>query len=252
MLALTLAVLLQPTSPAPGTITTVAGTGEKGFGGDGGPATKAKLDQPFDVALDRAGNLYFSDTFNHRVRRVDAKTGTITTVAGSGTKGFAGDGRKATDASLNEPYGVELDAHGNLFIVDRLNYCVRRVDAKSGTISTVAGTGGESGFGGDGGPATAALLREPNGLCLDGKGKLYVADVADQRVRVVDLKAGVIATLAGNGKKVSAGDGGPLKDATFAGPRAVAVGPDGSLYVVEREGNGVRRIDFAAGTIARF
>src|SRR5205814_1857463 len=95
--------------PAPGTITAVAGTGEKGFAGDGGPATKAKLDQPFDVALDKSGNLYFSDTFNHRIRRVDAKTGTITTVAGSGAKGFAGDGGKATDASLNEPYGVELD-----------------------------------------------------------------------------------------------------------------------------------------------
>src|SRR5437868_10822485 len=165
-------------------ITTTVGTGEKGFAGDGGPATSALLNGPFDVAFDRAGNLYFSDTFNHRIRRVDAKTGVITTVAGNGTKAFAGDGGKATDASLNEPYGVELDADGNLFIVDRLNYCVRRVDAKSGTISTVAGTGGESGFGGDGGPATAALFRAPNGLCLDGKGQLYVADVADHRVRV--------------------------------------------------------------------
>src|SRR5579885_1012820 len=99
MLLLALLVLLQPAGPAPGTITTVAGTGEKGFAGDGGPATRAKLDQPFDVALDRGGNLYFSDTFNHRVRRVDARTRTITTVAGSGRKGFAGDGGKATDAS---------------------------------------------------------------------------------------------------------------------------------------------------------
>jgi streptogramin lyase len=251
MLSIVLALTLGG-DPAPGTITAFAGTGEKGFAGDGGPATKAQLNQPFDVAFDRAGNLYFSDTFNHRIRRVDAKTGTITTVAGNGTKGFSGDGGKATDASLDEPYGIELDADGNLFIVDRLNYCVRRVDAKTGTISTVVGTGGKSGFGGDGDPATAALLREPNGICLDGKGKLYVADVADQRVRVVDLKTGVIGTLAGNGKRVSAGDGGPYKDATFAGPRAVAVGPDGSLYVVEREGNGVRRIDFAAGTITRF
>src|SRR5437773_2623248 len=120
MLALMLALTLSA-DPAPGTITAFAGTGEKGFAGDGGPATKAQLNQPFDVAFDRAGNLYFSDTFNHRIRKVDAKTGTITTVAGNGTKGFSGDGGKATDASLNEPYGVALDADGNLFIVDRLN-----------------------------------------------------------------------------------------------------------------------------------
>lgn len=251
MLALLLALTLGA-DPAPGTITAHAGTGEKGFAGDGGPATKARLNQPFDVAFDRAGNLHVSDTFNHRVRKVDAKTGTITTVAGNGTKGFAGDGGKATDASLNEPYGIELDADGNLFIVDRLNSCIRRVDAKTGVITTVAGTGGKSGYGGDGGPATAALFREPNGIGLDGKGKLYIADVADQRVRVVDLNTGTITTAAGNGKKISAGDGGPLKDATFAGPRAVAVGPDSSLYVVEREGNSVRRIDLAAGTITRF
>src|SRR6478752_4689917 len=137
-------VTLLGNDPA-STITAFAGTGEKGFAGDGGPATGAKLDQPFDVAFDKAGNLYLSDTFNHRIRRVDAKTGIITTVAGNGKKGFSGDGGKATDASLNEPYGIELDADGNLFIVDRLNYCVRKVDAKTAFISTVAGTGGKAG-----------------------------------------------------------------------------------------------------------
>jgi len=247
MFALFLALAAPPPS-----ITAVAGMGEKGFGGDGGPAVAARLDQPFDVAFDRAGNLYFSDTFNHRVRKVDAKSGVITTVAGNGKKAFAGDGGPATDAALNEPYGVALDAAGNLFVVDRLNSCVRRVDATTGTIRTVAGTGGKAGFAGDGGPGDKALLREPNGVCLDGKGKLYVADVADQRVRVVDLKTGRIDTLAGTGVKASAGDGGAFTDATFAGPRAVAVGPDGALYVVEREGNGVRRIDFTTGKITRF
>ena len=149
------------------TISAFAGTGEKGFDGDGGPATAAKLDQPFDVAFDRAGHLYFSDTFNHRIRKVDAKTGTISTAAGSGKKGFGGDGAKATDAMLNEPYGIEFDADNNLFIVDRLNYCIRKVDAKSGNILTIAGTGGKAGYGGDGGPATRAGFKEPNGLCLD-------------------------------------------------------------------------------------
>lgn len=250
MLPIVLLFTTLSADPAP-TITSPVGTGKKGFAGDGGPAAKAELDQPFDVAFDKAGNLYFSDTNNHRVRKVDAKTGTVSTVAGNGKKAFAGDGGKATDASLNEPYGIELDAAGNLFIVDRLNYCVRKVDA-SGTITTVAGTGGKSGFAGDGGAANAALLVEPNGTCLDGKGKLYIADVAGHRVRVVDLKSGKIDTLLGTGKGASTGDGGPLKDAQTLGPRAVAVGPDGKLYVVERNGHCVRRVDLAKGTIERF
>jgi streptogramin lyase len=248
MLTLPLLALVLCADPA---ITAVAGTGEKGFAGDGGPATRAKLDQPFDVAFDRAGNLYLSDTFNHRIRRVDAKTGVITTVAGSGKKGFGGDGGKATEAMLNEPYGLELDSDGNLFIVDRLNFCIRRVDAKTGTIATIAGTGGKSGFAGDDGPATDALLVEPNGLCLDGKGKLYVADVAGHRVRVVDLKSGRIATLLGNGKGVTAGDGATVKEATTFGPRAVAFA-SGKLYVVERNGHCLRVVDVGTGAVDRF
>lgn len=217
------------------TITAVAGSGEQGFAGDGDQAVKAKLDQPFDVAFDKAGNLYFSDTFNHRLRRVDAKTGAITTVAGNGRKGFGGDGGPATQAMLNEPYGLAIDAEGTIYFADRLNARVRKVVGKAGMITTLA-----------------AELREPNGVALDGKGKLYIADVADQRVRVVDLKSGIISTFAGNGTKKSAGDGGPLKDATFAGPRAVHVGPDGRVYIVEREGNCVRVADPKAGTIERF
>jgi sugar lactone lactonase YvrE len=237
--------------PAP-VITSPIGTGTKGFAGDGGQATKAHLDQPFDVAFDKAGNLYFSDTFNHRIRKVDAKTGVISTVAGSGKKGFAGDGGKATDASLNEPYGIELDDDGNLYIVDRLNFCVRKVDAKTAFISTVAGTGGKSGYAGDGGPADQAQLVEPNGLCL-GKGTLFIADVAGHRVRAVDLKTGTISTLVGNGKAVTAGDGGPLKDATTNGPRAVAMNPTkDALYLVERNGHCVRKIALTEGKIERF
>src|SRR5580700_10470192 len=118
-------------------ITTVVGTGQKGFAGDGGPATKALLNGPFDVCFDRAGNLYFSDTFNNRIRRVDAASGIISTVAGNGEKGFSGDGGPATKAALNEPYGVVVDRAGNLYIADRLNRRVRRVDAASGVITTV-------------------------------------------------------------------------------------------------------------------
>ncbi len=250
--SLTFAVVALFTTAADPTITSPVGTGEKGFAGDGGPAEKAKLDQPFDVAFDKAGNLYFSDTFNHRIRKVDAKTGIISTVVGSGKKGFGGDGGKATEAMLNEPYGIQLDVDGNLYIVDRLNYCVRKVDAKTAFISTIAGTGGKSGFGGDDGPATKALLVEPNGICLDGMGKLFIADVAGHRVRVVNLKRGTISTLIGNGKGSSTGDGGSLKDAATLGPRAVAIGPDGRLYLVERNGHCIRRIDLTKGTIERF
>ncbi|MCS6863773.1 MAG: hypothetical protein RMJ56_17105 [Gemmataceae bacterium] len=251
MLTISLVLLTVAAAPQP-TITSPVGTGKKGFAGDGGPATQAELNQPFDVTFDALGHMYFSDTFNHRVRKVDAKTGIITTVAGNGQKGFAGDGGKATEASLNEPYGVKVDSDGNLYIVDRLNYCIRKVDAKTGIISTVAGTGGKSGYAGDGGPAHQALLVEPNGICLDQRGQLYIADVAGHRIRVVDLKTGTINTLLGNGKGVTAGDGGPLKDATTFGPRAVAMHPDGSLILVERNGHCVRRLDLARGTISRF
>jgi streptogramin lyase len=247
-----LVVLMTLTAAPSPTISSPVGTGKKGFAGDGGPAAKAELNQPFDVTFDRHGHLYFSDTFNHRVRKVDAKTGIITTVAGNGQKGFAGDGGKATEASLNEPYGVKVDSDGNLYIVDRLNYCIRKVDAKTGIITTVAGTGGKSGYAGDGGPAHQALLVEPNGICLDGNGRLYIADVAGHRIRVVDLKTGMIDTLLGNGQGVTAGDGGPLKDATTFGPRAVAMHPDGSLILVERNGHCVRRLDLKQGTIHRF
>src|SRR5437763_708215 len=177
-------------------ITTAVGTGEKGFARDGGPATTALLNGPFDVAFDRDGNLYFSDTFNHRIRRVDARSGAITTVAGNGQAGASGDGGPATRASLNEPYGIALDRSGNIFVADRLNRRVRRVDAASGMITMLTGTG-EAAYSGDGGPAATAGLTEPNGLALDADERhLYIADVADHRVRVVDLASGTIQSFA--------------------------------------------------------
>ena len=233
-------------------ITTIAGTGVKGYSGDGGPAAQAGLNQPFDVAIDKQGNLYFSDTFNHCVRRIDAKSGRITTVAGCGRKGYSGDGGPAVEATLNEPYGVELDDERNLYIVDRLNYCVRRVDAKSGTIETIAGTG-QSGYSGDGGPGKQAQLREPNGIALSSAGQaggvLCIADVRDQRVRLLNLRTGVIDTFCGTGRKEHTGDAGPASSASLLGPRAVAFDDRGNLYVCEREGNRIRKIDHKAGII---
>jgi DNA-binding beta-propeller fold protein YncE len=230
-------------------ITTAVGTGEKGFTGDGGPAQAALLNGPFDVAFDGAGNLFFSDTFNHRIRRVDARTGVITTIAGNGEAGFAGDGAPAVQASLNEPYGIAIDRAGNIFVADRLNRRVRRIDAANGTITTLAGTG-EPACSGDGGPAARAGLAEPNGLALDADERhLYIADVADHRVRIVDLSSGSIATFAGTGAPEHGGDDGPAAEARIFGARAVKLGPDGTIYILERQGSSLRAVDAATGII---
>ena len=165
-------------SVALGTIDTVAGTGSKGYAGDGGPARAALLSEPFMCAFDAAGNLYVAEATNHCVRRIDTVTGVIATVAGTGDPGYSGDGGPATRATLNEPYALQVDANGDLYIVDRLNAVIRKVDALTGRITTVAGTG-EPGSGGDGGPGSRAQLREPNDCFLDGRGGLLIADVQD-------------------------------------------------------------------------
>ena len=247
----TLLALLSIAAPVPDepTISSPVGVGRAGDSGDGGPAASAMLNGPFDVAFDGDGNLYLSDTFNHRVRRVDAETGVISTVAGCGRKGFGGDGGPATEALLDEPYGVCLDRIGNLFIVDRLNRRVRRVDAETGVISTVAGNGGDR-HGGDGGPATLASFNEPNGAALGpDEATLYIADVAGHRVRAVDLRDGTIRTFAGNGRAVHDGDGGPAASASLHGPRAVEAAPDGTLYILERDGNTLRAVEPRTGRI---
>jgi len=234
----------------PNIITTAVGTGENGFAGDGGPAEKALLNGPFDVCFDRAGNLFFSDTFNNRIRRVDAKTGVITTVVGNGEKGYSGDGGPAIKAALNEPYGVVIDRAGNLYIADRLNRRVRRVDVASGVITTLAGTG-EAAYSGDGGPAAQAGLAEPNGLAFGpGETRLYITDVADNRVRVVDLASGVIATFVGTGAAEHSGDNGPAAAAGTFGARAVKVAGDGTVYILERQGSSLRAVDPATGVIS--
>src|SRR6201996_8976610 len=141
-------------------ITTVAGTGERGFAGDGGPAVRAQLNGPFDVGFDPAGNLYFSDTFNHRIRCIDGHGSIITTLAGNGTAGYSGDGGAAMAASFNEPYGIAVDRHGNIYVADRHNHCVRRIDGTTGIVTTFAGNG-VAGYSGDGGAAASAGLVEP-------------------------------------------------------------------------------------------
>ena len=225
-----------------GIIQTIAGTGEAGYSGDGGPATAAALREPFMCVFDPAGNLVFSESRNYCVRRIDAQTGVITTLVGDGQAGYSGDGGPAAQARLYEPYSLTVDNNGDIYIVDRLNAAVRKVDGATGIISTVAGTG-EPGYGGDGGPGTLAQLREPNDCYLDGRGGLLIADIQDQRIRRLDLDTGIITTFAGNGEKVRAGDGLPATQASILGARAVCMDGIGNTYIAEREGNGVRKVD---------
>ncbi len=226
----------------PGIIQTIAGTGERGYAGDGGPAGAALLSEPFMCAFDAAGNLYVAEAMNHCVRRVEAGTGVITTIAGTGEEGYSGDGGPATEATFNQPYSLQATPIGDLYIVDRLNYAIRKVAAATGLITTVAGTG-ESGYGGDGGPGAQAQMREPNDCALDGRGGLLIADVQDQRIRRLDLASGVITTFAGNGEKERAGDGRPAVEASILGARAVCTDRRGNTYICEREGNGVRLVN---------
>jgi sugar lactone lactonase YvrE len=232
-------------------ITTVAGNGELGYSGDGGPAVEARLNNPFDVVFDPAGNLIFTDTFSHCIRRIDQATGVITTIAGTTEIGYSGDGGPATAARFNEPYGMAVDAGGSLYVADRLNAVVRRIDAETGVATTFAGTGAK-GFSGDGGRADQAEMVEPNGLAFSlDYSRLYIADVSDNRVRVVHMAAATISTFAGTGAAAHDGDGGSATAADVFGARAVGVRPsDGSVYVMERQGSCLRLVDAKTGAIS--
>ena len=225
-----------------GIIQTVVGTGEGGYAGDGGPATQALIGEAYGCAFDTDGNLYISDGRTHTVRRIDKDTGIITTVAGSGRQGYSGDSGPATEATLDNLYSLDVDTNGDIYIVDRLNAAIRKVDATTGAITTVAGTG-VPGYGGDGGPGVSAQLREPNDCFLDGKGGLLIADIQDQRIRRLDLQTGIITTFAGDGEKRRSGDGQPATRASIMGARAVCMDSKGNTYICEREGNGVRKVD---------
>ncbi|MDA1127414.1 MAG: hypothetical protein O2913_01795 [Chloroflexi bacterium] len=226
-----------------GKIQTYVGTGEKGYSGDGGPAGEALCTEPFMCDFDAAGNLFFSESRNNVIRRVDKATGIVTTVAGTGEAGYSGDGGPATQATMREPYSLRVDrSTGDIYIVDRLSAVIRKVAATTGIITTVAGTG-EQGYSGDGGPGPQAMFREPNDCFLDGRGGLLIADIQDQRIRRLDLTSGIITTFAGNGEKVRSGDGKPALEASIMGARAVCMDSKGNTYIAEREGNGVRKVD---------
>ncbi len=220
-----------------GMITTVAGTGQQGFSGDGGPSTAATLSYPSGVALDALGNLYIADSQNHRIRKVDVN-GIITTVAGNGARGFSGDNGPATAASFKEPVAVAVSSTGFLFVADTADHRVRRIDP-SGTITTVAGNG--TFMAPNPGPATQSSIRWPQALAVDALGNLYIADFGSHMILRLDPD-GELSVVAGVGFPGFGGDGGPASQATLNGPSGIVMGPFGNLFFSDSLNCRVRRI----------
>ncbi len=278
-----------------GTLTTIAGTGAQGFSGEGGPATSAQLDSPHAIVLDAAGNLFIADTHNHRIRRIDAATGVITTIAGTGALGYSGDGGPATSAHLAAPLALALDAT-SLYIADSRNHRIRRVDLATNLITSVAGTGTQ-GFSGDAGPAVSATLDTPSGIVFDATGNLLIADTGNHRIRRVDAtthlittlaggtsaatllrptslaatsadlliadsaqqrvfvlntSTGSLSTFAGQGSQAFQGDSGPATAAMLDSPAALALAPSGALAIADTGNQRIRQVstDGSISTIA--
>lgn len=231
------------------TISTFAGTGEQGFSGDGGPATAAKIDNPFGVVRGPDGAIWFCQYTGQRISRVTAD-GKIHNMAGSGKKGYTGDGGPATEAAFNLPHEIRFDRAGNFYIADMQNHAIRRVDAKTGIITTFAGTG-KAGYSGDGGPAAQAELKQPHSIQFDPGGeRLFICDIGNNVIRKVDMKSGTISTFAGTGAAGATPDGAPIAGTPLKGPRSIDFDAQGNLWLVTREGNQVLKFDLAAGKIS--
>jgi DNA-binding beta-propeller fold protein YncE len=235
-----------------GKVATICGSGTRGTASSGDPADAAPLNNPYGMqeARDRSA-LYFVDNGSNRVLRLDYKSRKISVAAGTGVKGYAGDGGPATAAQLAQPHELRFDRIGNMLVVERDNYVVRRIDAKTGVITTYAGTPTSNGFSGDGGLAGKAQFNQPHGIALDPLDNLYVCDVLNHRVRRVDAKTGVITTFAGNGQTGRTPDDGPLLGTALEGPRSIEISRAGKIYVALREGNGVFELNAKSGRVKR-
>jgi len=224
-----------------GSVSTLVGTGLPGY-------SDQQINNPFGVLIGPDGALYFCDMDNQRIRRFAFETGQLTTIAGNGQRGYSGDGGVATEAALNMPHEIQFDSAGDLYIVERDNHVVRRVQGESGIISTFAGTG-VAGFSGDGGQANAAQLKSPHSLAFDRPGWLLICDIGNHRIRRVDPESGIIETYAGTGSQEPTPDQAPLKETPLNGPRTIVLDPAGTLYLALREGNAIYRIDPETETI---
>ncbi len=231
-----------------GVITTVAGTGKKGYSGDGDKATNAQLYEPYEVRFDKAGNLYFVERLNHVVRRVDRKTQIITTLAGNGTAGFGGDGGAANLAQMNQPHSIQFDRAGDLYVCDIQNQRIRKVAMKTGVITTFAGTG-EKKATPDGAKIMGTPLNGPRTIDFDAKGDMWLALREGNAVYRLDMKAGTIHHVAGTGAKGFTGNGGAAKLATLSGPKGLSIAPNGNVYLADTESHSIRMIDVKKGTL---
>lgn len=231
------------------TLSTVVGSGgHAGFQGDGGPATSAQLNQPHELRFDGAGNYYISDMTSQAIRKVDARTGLISTIAGTGTPGFSGDGGPATKALLNQPIAVALDGSTGAFICDIKNHRIRRVDFKSGLISTFAGTGERKGTL-DGQLLDGAPLNGPRSVAVAKNGDLYVILREGNAVYRIDRATSTLHHVAGTGKQGFSGDGGDARKAELAGPKGIAIDRDGSILLCDTENHAIRVIHKETGLI---
>ncbi len=227
-------------------ISTVAGSGRQGYSGDGQSATRATLNEPYEVRFDDLGNMYFVEMKNHLIRRVDAATGTITTIAGTGLAGFGGDGGPAIEAEFRQPHSIALDGHGNLFVADIGNHRIRRIDLQSGLIGTIAGTG-ERTMPTDGQIARGKPLIGPRALAIDGQ-TMWIALREGHSIWRMDLAQGTLHHIAGSGQQGYRD--GAAGEAMFDGPKGIAVGPDGQLYVVDTENHVIRQVDPDSGQVS--
>ena len=223
-------------------MTTFAGTGEKGFSGDGGPANRAAMIEPNGLVVSRDGkSLYIADVADNRVRVVDLASGSISTFAGTGAAAHDGDGGLATAAAVFGARAVACrTGDGAVYIMERQGSSLRLV-TPDGNISTVASTG-ETGYGGDGGPAATAIFDRPKEMTLDGNGNVLVVDTENHAIRFIDWQADRVTTIAGNGAHGYSGDGMPATQSSLARPHGVAIGPDGSFYIGDTENNRIRKV----------
>lgn len=229
---------------------TLAGTGAAGYLPAVRDALATPVTNPYGVVIGPDGALYFCEVDTGLVRRMDLERRTITTIAGTGEKGYSGDGGPGTSARLSAPHELRFDREGHLYVVERDSHVVRRIDGKTGIITTVAGTGA-AGFSGDGGPAKDAQFRQPHSIAFAPDGQLLVCDIGNSRIRRIDLLRGTISTFAGTGERGPTPDDAPIDGTALNGPRSMDVAPDGSVYLVLREGNAVFRIDPAARRLTR-
>jgi sugar lactone lactonase YvrE len=218
------------------TVSTLIGTGSAGY-------SDQQVNNPYGLVIGRDGSLYFCDLGNQRIRRIDLRTRRMLTVAGSGQRGYFGDGSTATNASLNMPHEIQFDSAGHLYIAERDNHVIRKVDATTGIISTFAGTG-SPGFSGDGGPGSKAQLRQPHSIAVDPTRRfLLICDIGNHRIRRVEFSTGLIDTFAGTGDRQPTPDGAPVQGTPLNGPRTMVFDSAGDMYVALREGNAIYRVD---------